>query len=89
MLGGTQLKMFFELFVEQIAGSAWMAVVLGGLFFAVIGMFGKMSFFLLGTLLALYLLVMGTLFGGIVVWLPIMLVSLIYLGNQIWKFTQE
>ena len=81
--------MFFELFVEQICGSAWMAVVVLGLLLAVIGIFGKMSFFLLSALLALYLLIMGTLFGGLVVYLPIMLVSMIYLGIQIYKFVQE
>lgn len=81
--------MFYQLFVEQLCGSAWMAVVVGGLLFTIMSIFGKMSYFLLMALMGLYLLVMGTLFGGIVVWLPVMLISLTYLGIQIYKFTQE
>lgn len=81
--------MFYTLLVEQLAGSIWLAVLLIGMLFLVIGLFGKMSFFLLITLMAFFLIVYGVLLGGIIVWLPIFLLSITYMMIQIYKFTQE
>jgi len=80
---------FYELVVETLAGNEWMATALIGILFIVIGMFGRMSFFLLLTMLSFYLIVFGVLFGGIIVWLPLFLISLIYFFLQVYKMLQE
>ena len=81
--------MFYELVVESLAGSEWIATLLIGILFVVISMFGSMSFFLTATMLAFYLVVFGVLFGGIIIWLPLFLFSLIYMFIQMYKFLQE
>ena len=81
--------MFFELVVEQIAGNEWIATALLGILFTIICMFGRMSFFLTVTLLAFFLVVFGVLFGGLIVWLPIFLVSITYFLIQMYKFIQD
>ena len=81
--------MFYELIVEQLAGSVWIATLLIGILFIVIAMFGSMSFFLTTTMLAFYLVVFGILWGGIIVWLPLFLFSLIYFFIQLYKMLQE
>lgn len=81
--------MFYELVVEQLAGNEWIATLLIGILFTVIAMFGRMSFFLTATLLAFFLCVFSILFGGLVVWIFIILGSLTYFFMQLYKFIQE
>jgi hypothetical protein len=81
--------MLYELIVEDLAGSEWLATLLIGMLFVVISMFGSMSFFLTATMLAFFLTVFGILFGGIIIWLPLFLGSLIYFFLQLYKFLQE
>lgn len=80
---------FFSFWVEEMWGSALLALVGTGMIFAIIGVLGKMSFFLLFSMLALYFLVFGLGFYGMAFWLPVFLFSMIYFFLQIYKFVQK
>ena len=80
---------FFEYWVNELWGSALMTLFGTGFIFAVIGIMGKMSYFLLVSMLMLYFLVFGTGFYGIAFWLPIFLFSMIYFFLQLYKFIQR
>lgn len=80
---------FFTWWVADVWGTGLMALFGTGALFAIIGILGKMSYMLLFTLLALYFLVFGVGFFGIVVWLPSMLFAVIYLFLSIYKFVQK
>lgn len=79
---------FFSFWVEGIWGSGLLSLFGTGFIFAVIGILGRMSYFLLFSMLALYFLVFGIGFYGMVFWLPIFLFSLIYFFLQIYQFLQ-
>ena len=80
---------FFSWWVSSIWGSALLSLVGTGFIFAVIGVLGKMSYFLLFTMLGLYFLTFGVGFYGILFWLPIFLFAMIYFFLQLYKFLQK
>ena len=80
---------FFTYWVNEVWGSALLTLCGTGLIFAVIGIMGKMSYFLLFSMLSLYFLVFGLGFYGMAFWLPIFLFSMIYFFLQIYKFLQK
>jgi len=57
--------------------------------FSIIGVLGRMSYFLLFVLLAFFFLVFGLGFLGMIFFLPIFLFSVIYFFLQIWRFLQK
>lgn len=90
--GGVELRMaidFFSFWVEGICGSALLSVILMAFIFAIIGVLGRMSYFLLFTLLALFFMVFGLGFLGIAFYLPIFIFSMVYFFIQIYKFLQK
>lgn len=80
---------FFGFWVEQVFGSALLSVVALAFIFAVIGVMGKMSQPLLFSLLALFFMVFGVGFLGVLFYLPIVLFSMVYFSLQIYEFTQN
>ena len=80
---------FFSFWVEDLWGSALLALFGTGLVYAIIGIMGKMSFFLLFSMLALYFLVFGLGFYGMIFWFPVFLFSMIYFFFQLYKFVQK
>lgn len=80
---------FFSFWVEAVWGSALLSVIGTAFIFAVIGVLGRMSYFLLFTLLALFFVVFGVGFLGMIFFLPIFLFSIIYFFTQIYKFLQK
>ena len=80
---------FFTFWTSAIWGSGILAFFGTAFIFAVLGVIGRMSHFLLFTLLALYFVVFGVGFLGMIFWLPIFLFSMIYFFLQIYKFVQE
>ena len=76
---------FFAFWVGEFWGSMWLALIGTGLMFAVIGVLGRMSYLLLTTLLVLYFIVFGVGFFGIIVYLPLILLSGIYFVFQLYK----
>jgi len=80
---------FFSFWVEELWGSSLLALAGTGFIYAVIGIMGKMSFFLLFTMLSLYFLVFGLGFYGMIFWLPIFLFSMAYFFLQVYKFLQK
>ncbi len=80
---------FFSFYVEQIWGSALLSVIGTGAIFAVIGVLGRMSYFLLIAMLILYFIVFGIGFVGLIIWLPLFLFSVIYFGIQVVRFLQR
>ena len=80
---------FFNFWVQDLWGSALMTFFGTGLIFAIIGVMGKMSYFLLTTMLILYFTVFGIAFYGMLFWLPLFLFSFVYFVFQIYKFTQR
>lgn len=77
---------FFTFWVSGLWGSAILALVGTAFIFAIIGVLGRMSYMLLGVLLALYFVVFGVNLYGVIVYLPLVLLSVIYFGFQIYKF---
>lgn len=82
-------EVFFSYWVEELWGSALLTLFGTGFIYAVIGIMGKMSYFLLFTMLALYFVVFGIGFYGMIFWLPIFLFSMVYFFLQIYKFLQK
>lgn len=82
-------EVFFSYWVEELWGSALLTLFGTGFIYAVIGIMGKMSYFLLFTMLALYFVVFGIGFYGMIFWLPIFLFSMTYFFLQIYKFLQK
>ncbi len=80
---------FFSFWVEQLFGSALLSVIMMALFFAIIGVLGRMSYLLLFTLLALFFVAFGTGFLGMIFFLPIFLFSIGYFFLQIYEFIQK
>lgn len=80
---------FFSFWVGSVFGSSLLALIGTAFIYAVIGVMGRMSYYLLFTLLGLYFLIFGTGFYGMIFWLPIMIFSMIYFFLQIYKLTQE
>jgi len=80
---------FFSFWVESICGSALLSVILMAFMFSIIGVLGRMSYFLLFVLLAFFFLVFGLGFLGMIFFLPIFLFSVIYFFLQIWRFLQK
>ena len=77
---------FFAFWVLEICGSALMALFVTALIFAIIGVVGRMSYMLLTTLMILYFITFGVAFYGIIVYLPLMLLSATYFGFQLYKY---
>jgi len=80
---------FFSFWVEQVWGSALLSVIGTAFIFAVVGVMGKMSYFLLFSLLSLYFIVFGLGFLGMAFYLPIFLFSMVYFFLQVWRFLQK
>ncbi len=80
---------FFSFYVEGIWGSAILSVIGSAFLFSIVGVLGRMSYFLLFTLLALFFLVFGVGFIGMLFFLPIFLFSIIYFFTQIYEFLQN
>ena len=80
---------FFSFWVESLWGSALLTLFGTGFIYAVIGIMGKMSYFLLASMLMLYFLVFGLGFYGMIFWFPVFLFSMIYFFLQIYKFLQK
>jgi len=80
---------FFSFWVGDVWGSPLLSLFGTAFIFAIIGVLGKMSYFLLFSLLALYFVVFGIGFYGMVFWLPIFLFSMIYFFLQIYRFLQK
>ena len=79
---------FFNFWVEGIWGGPILSLFGTAFIFAVIGVLGRMSYFLLFSLLALYFVVFGIGFFGMIFFLPIFLFAIIYFFIQIYRFTQ-
>ena len=80
---------FFSFWVEGIWGSALLSVIGTAFIFTVIGVLGRMSYFLLFTLLALFFVVFGVGFLGMVFFLPIFLFAVVYFFTQLYEFLQN
>ncbi len=80
---------FFSFWVEQVWGSALLSVIGTAFIFAVVGVLGRMSYFLLFTLLALFFVVFGLGFLGLIFYLPIILFSMVYFFTQLYEFLQN
>ena len=78
--------MIYEFFVNSLFGNIWFAVIAIGAFYSTIGVLGKINMFMLITLLSLYFMTMGVIFGGLAVWILIMLGSAIYFAIQMIKY---
>jgi hypothetical protein len=90
--GGDGLKMAFEFFaywVEDLWGSALLALFGTGLIFGVICVMGKMYMILMTMMLMLYFLVFGIGFYGMAFLLPIFLFSIVYFFLKLYKFVQK
>ncbi len=80
---------FFSFWVEDIWGSTLLAYFATAFLFSIIGVLGKMSYFLLFSMIGLYIVVFGIGFYGIIFWLPIFLFSMIYFFMQLYNFIQR
>ena len=80
---------FFGFWVGDIWGSPLMALLGTAGLYAIIGVLGRMSYFLLFTLLGLYFVIFGIGFYGMVFWLPMFLFSITYFFLQMYKFLQK
>ena len=80
---------FFTFWISEVWGNSTLALLGTALIYSVIGILGKMSYPLIFTLLALYFVIFGIGFYGIIFWLPIFLFSMIYFFTQMYKFIQE
>ena len=80
---------FFNWWVGSLWGSPLMALFGTGGLLALIGVLGKMSYMLLFSLMALYFMAFGVGFYGILVWLPLFIISVIYFFLQLYKFLQR
>jgi len=80
---------FFTFWVGDIWGSALLSLFGTALIFSIIGVLGKMSYFLLFSLLSLYFVVFGIGFYGMLFWLPIFIFSMIYFFIQVYRFLQK
>ncbi len=80
---------FFSFYVEDLWGSGLLSLIGTAFIYAVIGVMGRMSYYLLFTMLGLYFLIFGVGFYGMIFWLPIMIFSMIYFFTQIYEFLQN
>lgn len=81
--------MFYEFWVEELWGNQMISLIATAGFLALIGMFGRFSTYLLLALMGLYFMVFGTLFFGLIVWFPVMVLSFTYLFIQTWNYLQR
>jgi hypothetical protein len=79
------VAMTYDFWMNDLFGSIWAGVLGFGSLLAFIGMIGRMGTHLMISLLALYLVTMGVLFGGMAVWLIVMIVSAMYFVVSIVK----
>lgn len=77
---------FFNFWVNNLWGSGVLALFGTGLLFALIGIAGRMSYMLLFSLLVLYFVTFGVGFFGIVIYLPLIILSFIYFLINLNKF---
>ena len=80
---------FFSFWVEGIWGSSLLAFIGTALIYAIIGVMGRMSYYLLFTMLGLYFLIFGLGFYGMIFWLPIFIFSMVYFFTQMYEFIQN
>ena len=81
---------FFTFWVIDVCGGMLISLFVTAVILAIIGVLGRMSYMLLTTLLILYFVTFGVGFYGIIVYLPLMLLSATYFGFQLYKyFTRE
>ena len=77
---------FFTFWVSEVCGSALISLFVTAAILAFIGVVGRMSYMLLTTLLILYFITFGVGFYGIIIYLPLMIISALYFGFQLFKF---
>lgn len=81
---------FFTFWVYEVCGNILLSILVTAVIFAIIAMVGRMSYMLLTMLLVLFFITFGVGFLGIIVYLPLILLSGIYFGIQVYKyFTRE
>jgi len=80
---------FFSFWVENIWGSGLLALIGTAFIYSIVGILGKMSYFLLFSLLGLYFVIFGLGFYGMIFFLPIFLFSMVYFFLQLYKFLQK
>ena len=69
---------WFSFLVTQIWGNYWLAVLGWGLIFGLIGIVGRMSYLLLISLLMLYFISFAVGAGGLWIYIPLVIISVIY-----------
>ena len=80
----------FTFFVETLWGSLWLAIIGNlALLTGILIFFGRASIMLMLAVVGLYLIAFGILAGGLVIWLPLMLGSVIYFFLSLYKFLQD
>lgn len=70
---------WFNFLVTQIWGNYWLALVGWGAIFGLIGIVGRMSYLLLVSLLILYFISFTVGATGLIVYLPLAIISVIYM----------
>lgn len=80
---------FFDFWVSSLFGSEGIALMgtAGILFF--IGIMGRMSYLLLGSLMMFYFVTFGSNFYGPIVYLPSLIISMLYFFNSLYRFLQR
>ena len=77
---------FFTFWVIEVCGGALMSLFVTAIILTLIGIIGKMSYMLLTTLLMLFFITFGVIFFGLIVYLPLILLSATYFGFQLYKY---
>jgi len=80
---------FFTFWVSEVWGNSTLSLFGTALIYTIIGVLGKMSYVLLFTLLALYFVIFGIGFYGVIFWLPVFLFSMVYFFTQMYEFIQN
>lgn len=55
----------YDLFINQLAGSAWLGIIVYGILLAVMCVMGRTGLWLMSAILGMYFVVMAILFGGL------------------------
>jgi hypothetical protein len=80
---------FFTFWVSNVWGSMVLSILGTAIIFAFIGILGRMSYMLLTVLLILFAVTFSVAFGGLVVYLLLFLLSVLYLVFQIYKLVMR
>jgi len=86
---GVGLMNLWDLFVEQIFGSFWAAVIFIAVIFFIILMLGGISFYTVIIFEAYFIMAMGIGYGYPIFVFPILVVSVLYLTWQVFKLVFE